>query len=106
MKIYHLNEMNSRQLIPGFHVKFIHSENLTLADWYIEAGSALPMHSHQQEQLMQVVSGTFEFQLGDETTTLSAGMVVVIPSMEPHAGKALSNCRLVDVFYPVREEHR
>jgi quercetin dioxygenase-like cupin family protein len=55
---------------------------------------------------MHVVEGEFEFTLDRKTKKYSNGDVVVIPSNIPHSGKALTNCKLMDVFSPVREEYR
>jgi len=38
-------------LIPGFNVRFVHSENMTFAFWDIKAGSLLPEHAHPHEQV-------------------------------------------------------
>ena len=55
---------------------------------------------------MHVVEGEFEFTLNGETQVYSDGAIVLIPSNIPHAGKALTACRLMDVFSPVREEYK
>ena len=34
------------------------------------------------------------------------GTVVVIPPDVPHAGKAITDCWIIDVFHPVREDYR
>ena len=55
---------------------------------------------------MHVISGKFEFVLNNDKKTYSDGDVVVIPSNVPHSGKALTDCKLMDVFSPVREEYK
>jgi len=40
------------------------------------------------------------------TRRLQAGSVVVIPSNVTHAGKTLTDCEIVDAFYPVREDFK
>jgi quercetin dioxygenase-like cupin family protein len=55
---------------------------------------------------MHVVKGKFEFILNGTKKIYQDGDVVVIPSNIPHSGKAITNCKLMDVFSPVREEYR
>ena len=40
------------------------------------------------------------------TERMHAGTVAVVPSNAVHSGRALSRCRFVDVFQPVREDYR
>ena len=56
--------------------------------------------------MMHVVEGEFEFTLNGQTQVYTAGAIVPIPSNIPHSGKALTACKLMDVFSPVREEYR
>jgi quercetin dioxygenase-like cupin family protein len=48
----------------------------------------------------------FEMTLGEEKVILTPGMVAVIPADTPHGGKAVTLCRLLDVFQPAREDYR
>ncbi|TRX58810.1 cupin domain-containing protein [Fulvivirga sp. M361] len=101
-----LKDIDSKELLPGFHGKFIHSENMTFAYWDIQAGSALPEHHHEHEQVANILEGEFEFIINGEITRCKTGDVVVLPSNTPHAGKALTYCRILDVFNPVREDYQ
>ena len=94
------------EIVPGFRARFVHSEHMTLAYWNIDAGAALPDHAHIHEQIVNVIQGEFAFTLDGETRTLVAGSVVNIPSNVKHSGKALTNCKIIDAFYPVREDYR
>ncbi len=44
--------------------------------------------------------------LDGEVRQLEAGTVAVIPSNVKHSGLALSDCKITDVFYPVREDYK
>ena len=101
-----LADLPEREIVPGFHARFIHSQNMTLAYWRIEAGAALPEHAHPHEQVLNLLEGEFEAVVEGQTTRLLPGMVSIIPGGVRHAGKALTPCRILDVFYPVREEYR
>nr|WP_288935140.1 cupin domain-containing protein [uncultured Allomuricauda sp.] len=106
MPIVKLEDINKRSLLPGFDVKFVHSHNLTLAFWEIKAGSQLPEHEHYNEQISQVVEGKFQLTIGSKTTIIEQGEVAIIPPNEKHSGKALTNCKILDVFYPLREDYK
>lgn len=101
-----LNELGENEIVPGFHGRFVHSEHVTLAFWDIDAGATLPDHAHVHEQITHLVAGEFAFTLAGETRTLRAGSVVVIPGNVKHAGKAITPCRIIDAFYPARDDYR
>ena len=39
------------------------------------------------------------------TSLLSAGDLFIIPSNTVHSGKSISDCNIIDVFNPVREDY-
>ena len=106
MPFYDLNTTPPKDLLPGFLVHFVHGDQMTLAHWTIEAGAVLPEHSHPHEQVANVLEGEFELTIDGETKILEAGTVAVIPSNAVHSGKAVTNCRIIDTFNPVREDYR
>lgn len=101
-----LKDLPSKEFIPGYHGKMIHAQNMTLAFWEVEKGAIVPIHNHVNEQIMQVLEGSFEFTLDGLTKIYQKGDLVLVPPHIPHGGKAITACRLMDVFSPVREEYR
>nr|WP_299385696.1 cupin domain-containing protein [Allomuricauda sp.] len=101
-----LAHITSREIMPGYHGKMVHGESLSWVFWEVEKNAEVPEHHHVHEQIMHVIEGEFEFTVGGNTMTCVPGDVVLIPSNVPHSGKALTPCRLMDVFSPVREEYR
>jgi quercetin dioxygenase-like cupin family protein len=101
-----LKDIGIRELFPGYKGRFIHSKNMTFVYWEIKAGSIVPEHSHLHEQVVNVIEGDFELTVGSETGRLKPETVVIIPPNAKHTGKALTDCRIIDVFYPVREDYR
>jgi Uncharacterized conserved protein, contains double-stranded beta-helix domain len=101
-----LNAIEAKPFFPGVKGKFIHGESLSWAFWQIDSGAEVPRHQHVHEQMMHVVSGRFEFEIEGEKQICEAGEVVCIASNQWHYGKALTDCVLMDVFTPVREEYR
>ncbi len=106
MPFVDLSTLSEKEVVSGFHGKFVHSENMTTTFWRIEAGAALPEHAHPNEQVSVVVAGKFEMTLDGETLQLEKGKVALIPSNVKHSGRALTDCEIMDVFYPVREDYR
>ena len=92
--------------MPGYHGKLVHSETMSWVFWDVEKGAEVPEHHHYHEQIMHVVEGEFEFTLNGKKEIYSSGDVVIVPSNTPHSGKALTPCKLMDVFSPVREEYK
>jgi len=79
---------------------------MTFAHWKITAGATLPEHAHVHEQVVNMIEGVFELTISGETRKLNQGSVAIIPSKALHSGKALTDCRIIDVFYPIREDYR
>lgn len=100
-----INKVKSEELIPGFSARFAHSKNMTFAHWDIMAGATLPEHSHIHEQVAFVVKGKFTVTIDGVINELSDGMMAVIPSNTPHSAIAITDCYIIDTFYPVREDY-
>ena len=101
-----LSDIQIRELFPGYRGRFIHSQNMTFVYWEIRAGSPVPDHSHPHEQVVNVIEGDFELTVDRETEILKPQTLVIIPPNAKHSGKALTDCRIIDVFYPIREDYR
>lgn len=99
-------DINGKEVVPGFFGRFIHSDKITIAYWEAKAGSEIPFHHHVHEMMVNVLSGKLELTIGDEVKIIEHGVVGIIPSEVPHKAKAITDCRILDVFYPVREDYK
>jgi quercetin dioxygenase-like cupin family protein len=106
MPFLNLHDLEAKELVPGFKGRFVHSENMTVAYWDIEVGAVLPEHAHSHEQVASMIAGEFELTVNGETRVLRPGSVAIVPSNAVHSGRAITMCRIIDAFYPVREDYR
>jgi len=56
--------------------------------------------------LANMLEGKFELTLESTPNHLSSAMVLPVPSPTKHAERAITDCKIVDVFYPVREDYK
>lgn len=101
-----LTTIPSKEIMPGYHGKLVHSETMTIAFWTVIKHAEVPEHSHMNEQIMHVMEGEFQFTLDGTTKIYYPGDIVVISAHQKHSGKALTACKLLDVFSPAREEYK
>lgn len=106
MMITKITDLKEKEIVPGIKGKFVHSDNMTVVYWSIDAGAVMPEHAHPHEQIVNVLEGEFDLIVEGETNSAEPGFIAVIPSNVKHGGKAKTNCRILDVFYPVREDYR
>ena len=78
------------------------SSEMTFVHWTVSAGTILPEHSHPHEQVAHTIEGRFEITIDGVTSVLEPGSISVIPSNAVHSGRALTDCRIMDAFCPVR----
>ncbi|MEL6812403.1 MAG: cupin domain-containing protein [Bacteroidota bacterium] len=95
-----------KEIAPGFQARFIHTNTQTFSWVDISKGAILPEHQHIHEQFSRVIKGTFRLTVGDETKICEAGDIALIGSNIPHSGVALTDCVIMDVFTPVREDYK
>ena len=57
-------------------------------------------------RILIIIEGQLDMLIGGEPYSLTAGMYHVIPSNTPHSAIAVTDCKAIDVFNPVREDYR
>jgi len=101
-----LKDLPSKKLMQGITGYYAHGKNMTFGLVEIEAGTVMPLHQHVHEQITYLLEGQLDMQIGGIPHTLTAGSYHVIPSNVWHGAHAVTYCKLIDVFEPVREEYK
>ena len=90
-----LSNLKYKEVFPGLKGKLIHGKNIS---W-------VPEHSHIHEQIMYVLEGEFRLSIEEKSKVYKKNDYVVISSNVSHEGEAITDCKLMDVFSPVREDY-
>lgn len=101
-----IKQLPAKELAPGLTGYYAHGNQMTLGLVEIKAGCDLPIHQHPHEQITYILEGQLDMNIGGEACTLTAGMYYVIPSNVPHGAVAITDCKVIDVFHPVREDYK
>ena len=97
--------MSPQQIWEGVIGRSVHGERITLGVIELDPDSLVPEHSHENEQLGLVLSGSLSFRVGEETRELGPGGTWRITANTPHEVRAgPEGAVVIDVFSPIRED--
>lgn len=72
----------------GVRARRLDTGRATVVRYEFGPDAVYPRHEHGEEQLVHVVSGAIELELGATTLSLAAGDLVHVPSGVPHGARA------------------
>ena len=105
--LYRWEDIPKTEMKPGLNRRFIGTERLMVTHLYLDEGSIVPLHDHENEQITCILEGTLRFWLGEdqsEVIDVRAGEVLHIPSGVPHKAEALEQTVDMDIFCPPRQD--
>ena len=82
----------------------IHDRSLMMVEVSFKKGAVGAIHSHIHEQISYILSGSFEFTLGDEKFIVKKGDTYYTKPNIPHGVKALEDSVILDTFTPIRKD--
>ena len=107
VKRYRWEDMDKERVTDQIDRRVITADRTMIAHVYLEKGSVVPRHSHENEQITYILEGALRFWIGEdesEELVLRAGEVLCIPSNVPHKAEALEDTVDVDIFNPPRQD--
>lgn len=91
------------EFLPGLEFRPVLGERTLTNFVRFAPHTEAPLHVHEEEQVIIVLEGEFEFELDGEVRTMRPGDVAVAPSWVPHGARTGERgCLEVDVFTPPR----
>ncbi|WP_112459914.1 cupin domain-containing protein [Vibrio variabilis] len=81
-----------------------HNDNMMSVEVHFEKGAVGAMHSHPHEQLTYVLSGAFEFTIGEEKHIVKAGDTMYKQPDIEHGCVCVEAGVLIDTFTPMRKD--
>jgi quercetin dioxygenase-like cupin family protein len=105
--IFHrFSDIATKEIAPGFFSKLIHTETNTINFIEVKAGYSVPRHRHFNEQCSFAIEGKFELTVNDIPQILEPGLFAIIPPNVWHSGIVITDCKLIDIFSPPREDYK
>lgn len=101
------NAVSTEEVTEQMHRKIIAGEKLMIAKMKFKDGFRVPLHSHENEQITEVISGTIRFWFGnnrEQVMDLHAGELVVIPPNLPHEALMIGDVEEIDHWAPPRQD--
>jgi quercetin dioxygenase-like cupin family protein len=83
-----LGDLQALKVWNGVIARTVEGERASLAVVELEPSSVVPEHSHENEQLGMVITGSVTFRVGSETRELGPGGTWRIPSNTPHSTRS------------------
>jgi quercetin dioxygenase-like cupin family protein len=90
-------DVQTEDVYPGIMRQVVNGERQTMVRYCYAPGSEFPVHSHPQEQITVVISGTIAFTIAGQEQVLHAGQVAVIPGGVEHGARVIGD-ELVETF--------
>ena len=101
-----ITDVKPKQIVPGITGHYVHGDLHTVGYILLKKGSIVPEHHHPHEQITFILEGQLDMVINGELHSLNAGMYHIIHSNIPHSAVAITDCRAIDTFSPVREEYK
>jgi quercetin dioxygenase-like cupin family protein len=88
------SDLEVEDVYPGITRQVVNGLRQTMVRYCYEPGSVFPVHSHPQEQITIVISGTITFTIAGREQILGAGQVAVIPGGIDHGARVIGDERV------------
>ena len=107
VNFFKVSELKAKKVLEDSTLRVVTNKNTMVT--FFEFGpntTIMPKHNHPHEQTAVVIAGSIKMIAGGETKILKANEGAVIPPNVEHEVIPLEpNTKIMDVFYPIREDY-
>lgn len=104
---FKVSKLKTKKVLDDSTLKIVTNKNTMVT--FFEFGpntSIMPKHKHPHEQTTIMLAGSMKMIAGGESKILKVGEGAVIPPNVEHEVTPLEpNTKVMDVFYPIREDY-
>ncbi len=107
MKKISWDDVPVEQVTPLMERKIVTGDKVMIAKMKFKDGFLVPLHSHENEQVTQLISGKMRFWFGEnkeQEMEMNPGDVIVIPANLPHAALMIGDVEEIDTWAPPRKD--
>jgi quercetin dioxygenase-like cupin family protein len=102
MPVIDTSELKVIERLPGWRARIFNSASMTFAHYEFDAGATIHAHSHEQEEVWNVIEGELELTIDGLAQVARPGVVAIVPPDTAHAVRALTDGRAIIVDHPLR----
>jgi len=104
---FKVSELKAKKVLEDSIIRAVANKNTMITFFEFGPNTAImPKHKHPHEQTSTVTAGSIKMVVGGETKILKVGEGAVIPPNVEHEVTPLEpKTKVMDVFYPIREDY-
>jgi quercetin dioxygenase-like cupin family protein len=99
-----LSNLPEEKISPQISRRVMSGAQGMIVWWSMKAGAHAAAHQHPNEQLFWVTSGSMDIRIGNDRRVCRAGEGGVIPGGIEHEAWFPTDCEVIDVFAPRRDD--
>ncbi len=98
------DQMKAEEITELYQRKVARCERLTVARIEVKEGAITHPHSHENEEMILVLKGSWRFQLPSGEVTVKADQMLCIPRGVEHSSQALEDTVAIDICVAARAD--
>lgn len=106
MRVYDLKTIESEAVNPSYFRTAVFGESMSVAKLEVMKGEVTQPHSHDTEEVIYVLKGSWRFRLPEGDVVLSDDQMLCIPAGVEHSSEVLEDTIAIDVCSKHRPDWR
>ena len=106
MKVYDLNQLEGDAVNESYCRKAVYGDSVSVAKLEVMKGEVTQTHSHDTEEMIYVLKGSWLFHLPDGDALLGENQLLCIPAGVEHSSEVLEDTVAIDICSNTRPDRR